>query len=122
MSVVCDFCNGTDATHAMPCDDLALRATGAYGTAQTTLAGAWRSCDACLPYIERGDPDGLAAYVARAAHGPPALLRMTTASFRRDVFSQLYRRVLPQLGAPQPLAREMVGVGGPLTSAPEAQP
>ena len=110
--VVCDFCNGAEAAYALDCDDLALRATGAHGTAQTTLAGAWHCCADCLPYIERADPDGLAAYVAWAAHGPPTLLKMTTEAFRRDVFRQLYARVLPRLGAPHPLAREAVGAGG----------
>jgi len=115
---VCDFCNSIKAAYALPCADLALQATGAHGTARTTLAGAWSACAECLTYVERGDSDGLADYVTEAAHGPPALLRMTTAEFRRDVFKQLYKRVLPQLGAPRPLAREAatVGAGGALRS------
>ena len=111
--ILCDFCNGGEATHALDCGDLALQASGPIGTVRTTLAGAWRSCDGCLPFIERGDPDGLADYVTRAAHGPPEILRMTSAAFRRDVFAALYRKVLPWLGPPQPLAREAVGVGAP---------
>jgi len=109
---VCDFCNATAAAYALRCDDLAIRATGPHGTAQGTLAGDWLACGACLPFIERGDPDALADYVARAGHGPPELLRLTTETFRRDIFAQLYRRVLPLLGAPVPLAREAVGAGG----------
>ena len=81
---ICDFCNGTEASYALRCDDLALQATGTYGTAVAALSGAWHACDACLPFIERGDPDGLADYVTRAGHGPP-----------------------------QPLGREAVGVGAP---------
>jgi len=106
----------------MRCDPLALRATGAYGTAVGALSGAWHACDACLPYIRSGDPDGLAAYVAWAGHGPPEILMLTTATFRRDVFAALYRKVLPWLGPPQPLGREAVGVGGSLHGEPGAQP
>jgi hypothetical protein len=89
-----------------------VRATGPHGTAQGTLAGDWLACGACLPFIQRADPDALADYVARAGHGPPALLKMTTTAFRRDVFYQLYRRVLPLLGSPRPLGREAAAVGG----------
>jgi len=64
-----------------------------------------------MPFIERGDYDGLADYVTRAALGPPAILKMTTTAFRNDVFKQLYKRVLPQLGTPRPLAR--VGANWP---------
>ena len=110
--VVCDFCNGTEATHAMRCDPLAVRATGPIGVAVAALSGDWRACDDCLPFVQRGDPDGLANHVTMAANGPPELLRMTTETFRRDVFKALYRKVLPWLGAPQPLAREAVGAGG----------
>jgi len=118
----CDFCNSTEARWALRCDDVGVLARGAHGTAVATLAGAWTACDACMPFVERRDPDGLADYVVRAGHGPPALLRLTSEAFRRDVFYQLYKRVVPMLGPPQPLAREAVGGGGPLTSAPEAQP
>ncbi len=111
---VCDFCCGADATHALPCDPVAVRATGPHGTAQGTLAGAWNACSRCLPYIQSGDPDGLADHVARAGHGPPAILKLTTTAFRRDIFAQLYRRLIPLLGAPVPLAREAAGVGEPL--------
>lgn len=119
---ICDFCNGGAATHALRGDDLAAIARGTYGTVVAALSGAWHSCDACLPYVERGDTDGLADFVTRAAHGPPELLRLTSAEFRRDVFRQLYKRVLPQLGAPQPLGREAVGAGGALPSEPGAKP
>jgi len=108
----CDFCNDITAAYALGCGDLALRATGARGTAQTTLSGAWNACGACLPFIERGDHDGLADHVTMAANGPPELLRMTTAEFRRDVFRQLYERLIPWLGEPVPLAREAVGARG----------
>jgi len=101
----CDFCNGADAAHALPCDPVAVRATGPHGTAQGTLVGDWNACGACLPFIERADPDGLADHVARAGHGPPAILKLTTAAFRRDVFCQLYRRVIPLLGPAVPLGR-----------------
>ena len=111
IGILCDFCNDTTATHALHCDDLAAVASGTYGTAVAALSGAWNACGACLAYIEHGDPDGLAAYVARAAHGPPELLKMTSETFRRDVFRQLYARVLPWLGSPQPLL-EAVGAGG----------
>jgi len=109
--IICDFCNGTEASWALDCDNLAAIASGAHGTAVAALPGAWNACDDCLPYIQRGDPDGLANYVTMAANGPPELLRMTSEAFRRDVFRQLYKRVLPQLGSPRPL-REAVGVGG----------
>jgi len=109
---ICDFCNGTAAAYALPCDAVAIRATGTHGTAQTTLSGDWNACLDCLTHIRNGDHDGLADFVTRAAHGPPELLRMTTAAFRRDVFRALYRKVLPWLGAPVPLAREAVGAGG----------
>ena len=112
---ICDFCNGTAAAWALDCENLAVLATGTHGAAVAALVGSWNACPACLTYIQSGDPDGLADYVARAGHGPPELLRMTTEAFRRDVFRQLYARVLPQLGAPQPL-REAVGVGGALRS------
>jgi len=109
----CDFCNAAWPSWSLPCADLILEATGDYGTASTTLAGDWGACDTCVIYIRNGDPDGLAAHVTRVAAGPPELIRMTTAAFRRDVFFQLYKRVLPQLGAPVPL-REVVGAGGAL--------
>jgi len=121
IGILCDFCSGDAARWALPCDDLALRATGAYGTAVAALAGAWSACDACLTYIHNGDPDGLADHVTRAGLGPPALLRMTTASFRNDVFKALYRKVLPWLGPPRPLD-EAVGAGGALHGEPGAQP
>jgi len=111
MTTTCDFCNGTEATCAMPCDNLAAIASGAHGTAVAALVGSWNACPDCMTYIRNGDPDGLAAYVAWAAHGPPALLRMTSEEFRRDTFAALYRKVLPLLGPPQPL-REAVGAGG----------
>ncbi len=110
MTATCDFCNGADATHALPCAAVGVRASGAYGTAHTTLVGAWHACDDCLPYIERADPDALADYVARAGHGPPEILRLTTTAFRRDVFRALYAHVLPLLGSPVPLARESARV------------
>ena len=103
---ICDFCNGTTARWALPCDPVAVRASGPHGTAHGTLAGDWNACGDCLPFIERGDPDALADYVARAGHGPPGILKMTTETFRRDVFYQLYRRVLPWLGPAVPLGRE----------------
>ena len=111
--LLCDFCNGGPAAYALDCDAVAMRATGTYGTAVGALSGAWNACDACLTYIERGDPDGLAAYVARAGHGPPEILRLTSEAFRNDVFKALYRKVLPWLGAPVPLGRETVGAGAP---------
>jgi hypothetical protein len=103
---ICDFCNGADATYALPCAAVGVRASGPYGTAHGTLAGDWNACGDCLPFIERGDPDALADYVARAGHGPPEILRLTTTAFRRDIFAQLYRHTLPLLGSPVPLARE----------------
>ena len=109
--ILCDFCNGTEAAYALDCDDLALRATGPLGIASTTLAGAWNACGGCVPFVRNGDPDGLAAYVTRAALGPPELLRLTSEAFRNDVFKALYRKVLPWLGAPVPLC-EAVGAGG----------
>ena len=112
MTTTCDFCNGTEASWALDCDNLAAIASGAYGTAVAAQPGAWHACDACLPYIQRGDADGLADHVTRAGHGPPELLRMTSEAFRRDVFKALYRKVLPLLGAPVPLSREAVGAGG----------
>lgn len=108
---VCDFCNGGEATYALPCDNLAAVASGAYGTAVAALSGAWNACADCLPFIQRGDHDGLADSVARAGHGPPELLKLTSEGFRRDVFKALYRKVLPWLGSPQPLAREAAAVG-----------
>jgi len=111
--LLCDFCNGGPAAYALDCDAVAMRATGAHGVAVAALSGDWHCCSACLPFIERADPDGLADFVARAAHGPPELLRMTSEAFRSDVFKALYRKVLPWLGSPQPLGREAVGVGAP---------
>ena len=112
MSAPCDFCNGDAARWALRCDDVGALARGAHGTAVASLTGAWRACDGCLPFIQRADPDGLADRVARSVHGPPEILRMTTTAFRADVFRQLYRRVIPWLGSPRPLAREAATVGG----------
>jgi hypothetical protein len=78
--------------------------------AHGTLVGAWNACGACLPFIDRADPDALADYVARAGHGPPEILRLTSTAFRRDVFRALYAHALPLLGSPVPLGRESAAI------------
>jgi hypothetical protein len=107
----CDFCNNTTARWALRCDDVGVLASGAHATAVAALTGAWNACGDCLLFVQRADSDGLADRVARSAHGPPEVVRMTTTAFRSDVFKALYKRVLPWLGSPQPLAT--VGANSP---------
>jgi hypothetical protein len=83
-----------------------MLASGSYGTDRGVSLGAWCSCDSCLPFIQRADPDGLADHVARSGNGPPLLIKLTTLRFRRDTFRRLYRHLLPQLEPARPLTRE----------------
>jgi hypothetical protein len=102
----CDFCGADSSTWVMSCADLTLLASGPYGEARGTSLGAWCACNACLPFIQRGDADGLANHVARSANGPTLLIKLTTLRFRRNTFQRLYRRLLPQLEPARPLTRE----------------
>src|SRR5215213_1481129 len=102
----CDFCGADRSTWVLSCSDITMLASGPYGVARGTSLGAWCSCNACLSFIQRGDPDGLANHVARSGNGPPLLIKLTTLKFRRTTFQRMYRSLLPQLKPARPLTRE----------------
>jgi hypothetical protein len=103
----CDFCCSTTTGRWIHGSrDINFIASGPYGTAGYTALGAWVSCDACLVFIQRGDPDGLADRVARSKNGPAELLRMTSLKFRRTYFRGLYRGLLRRLQPARPLTKE----------------
>jgi hypothetical protein len=103
---VCDFCCDERSTWVLGCRDLTMLASGPYGVAGGTTLGAWCACDRCLLFVQRADPDGLANRVAASKHIPAQMLKLTTLRFRRDIFRQLYRRLLPKLQPARPLTLE----------------
>jgi hypothetical protein len=103
----CDFCNGPDGRWIHDAANVMMVATGPKGMARGTSLGAWISCNTCLLYVQRGDADGLADHVARSANGPALLMNLTSLAFRRNVFQQLYRPLLPKLQPARPLTIEI---------------
>lgn len=103
----CDFCANPSGRWILDARDIDFVATGPFGTAGYESIGSWVACDGCLPFIQRGDVDGLANRVARTKHCPAGLARMTTLAFRRRHFQAFYLGLLRRLGPARPLTLEM---------------
>lgn len=101
----CDFCGNAPGRWIHDANDVDFIATGPAGSLGYTSVGGWISCDGCLAPIQRGDPDALAERVARSS-GPARVLKMTTLSFRRRYFRELYRGLLHRLKPARPLSVE----------------